>query len=54
MVMHFTIYFMLGAPFWQWSALYLVFIPWTALLTYFGWMPHHRSSAMSAARASVV
>jgi hypothetical protein len=53
MVMHFTIYFMLGAPFWQWSALYLVFIPWTALLTYFGWLPHHRSSAMSAARASV-
>jgi hypothetical protein len=51
MVMHFTIYFMLGAPFWQWSALYLVFIPWTALLSGFGWLPRGHAGAMSPAGA---
>lgn len=39
MVMHVGIYLMLKAPFWQWTALYLVFVPWTAALAYLKWMP---------------
>lgn len=34
MMMHVSIYFMFAAPFWQWTALYLAFVPWTAALAY--------------------
>jgi hypothetical protein len=39
MLMHISIYLMLSAPFPQWIALYFVFIPWTAVFEYFGWLP---------------
>ncbi|VWX50475.1 TQO small subunit DoxD [Novosphingobium sp. 9U] len=32
MAMHIGIYLMLEAPFFQWSALYLVFVPWTSII----------------------
>lgn len=34
MLMHVSIYFMFAAPFWQWTALYLAFVPWTAAFEY--------------------
>ncbi|CDO34527.1 hypothetical protein [Novosphingobium sp. KN65.2] len=52
MAMHIGIYLMLKAPFWQWTALYLVFIPWSAALTYMKWMPERPKAEMGFGEAS--
>jgi hypothetical protein len=53
MVMHVSIYFMFAAPFWQWTALYLAFIPWTAGLKYLGLLDREQKGHATVARASV-
>jgi hypothetical protein len=52
MVMHIGIYLMLKAPFWQWTALYLVFVPWTAAFVYAKWIPARAERRTELGKAS--
>ncbi|AUW58831.1 hypothetical protein C1T17_12750 [Sphingobium sp. SCG-1] len=53
MVMHVSIYFMFAAPFWQWTALYLCFVPWTAGLRYLGVLQPKEVAPVTVPKASV-
>jgi hypothetical protein len=52
MAMHIGIYLMFEAPFFQWIALYLVFVPWTAVLLWLGWISTDEASEAQLAKAS--
>lgn len=52
MAMHIGIYLMFKAPFFQWIALYLVFVPWTALFVLLNWLPHGTAAQPDLAKAS--
>lgn len=52
MAMHVGIYLMFKAPFFQWSALYFVFVPWTAMFIFFNWLPISEERGTKLAKAS--
>lgn len=52
MLMHIGIYLTLEAPFFQWSALYFVFVPWTAMLILMKWLPTDEAQGFQLSRAS--
>ena len=52
MAMHIGIYLMFKAPFFQWVALYFVFIPWTAVFVFLGWLPADQARRSQLIRAS--
>jgi hypothetical protein len=52
MAMHIGIYFMFKAPFFQWIALYLVFVPWTAAFVLMNWLPQGTAAQPNLAKAS--
>lgn len=52
MAMHIGIYLMFKAPFFQWIALYLVFVPWTAAFVLMNWLPQGTAAQPNLAKAS--